>query len=75
MKPSKSIDRRKIIPWDANVTSCNYVYKVTFFAAGSRSHEKLMLSKANEINPQFHEVIKDMGYNIKRLAAKEAQAA
>ena len=46
-----------------------------FIAAGSRSHEKLMLSKANDINPQFHEALKDMGYEINALAAEEAQAA
>jgi len=34
-----------------------------------------MLSKANDINPQFHEALKDMGYKVKPLAAEEAQAA
>jgi len=46
-----------------------------FFAAGSRSHEKLMSSKANDIDPRFHEALKDMGYKVKPLAAEQAQAA
>ena len=35
-----------------------------FFAAGSRSHEKFMQSKANDIGPRFHEALKDMVYKI-----------
>jgi hypothetical protein len=46
-----------------------------FFAAGSRSHEKLLQSKANDIDPRFHEAFKDIGYKIKPLAAEKAQAA
>jgi len=35
----------------------------------------LLQSKANDINPRFHEAFKDIGYKIKSLAAEKAQAA
>jgi hypothetical protein len=34
-----------------------------------------MLSNADVINPRFHDISKDMGYNVKPLTAEEAQAA
>jgi len=46
-----------------------------FFAAGSRSHEKLIKNKANGIDPRFNVSLENMGYKVKPLAAEEAQAA